>query len=154
MTKVGEPELAVAIGNDAASRVQQHASYNSGSGTTRIVFRYSALADIVDTNGLQLYSNPVRVDPKNKFVPTAAPDLSVGLKLRDWQELMPAQYVDGRNSAPAFPYGDRIFVIVDIPETVADGVETTAREISTPITATDRDFIDLNRPGFPGGSIL
>ena len=139
VTKVGAPKLALAIGNDAASRVEQFASYNSGSGTTRIVFRYTVLANIVDTNGLQLHNNPVRVDTRNKFVPTAAPDLSVGLKLGNWQDLSPTQYVDVRNSAPAFPYDDRT---MDIPETLADSVENTARNISLPIIATDADCID------------
>ena len=138
VTVTGTPELHLALGNDAASLIEQTATYSSGSGTTRLVFRYTVAANIVDTSGLQLYSRPVRVDRDN-YVWSASDRLKARTVLSDWLGLSPRQNVDGRNRAPEFTGID---LTLSIPETLGDLTETNARNIGTPATATDADSGD------------
>ena len=138
VTVQGAPRLHLALGDDPAKLAGPPASYNRGSGTTRLVFRYTVTANIVDTTGLNLYSNPLRLSGGSiKETETSARDAV--LTLSDWHTLTPEQYVDGRNRAPVFATDS---VARSISETVADGTETAARTIGAPVTATDADNVD------------
>ena len=141
---VGFPRLHLAIGDDPANLAQVVAAYNRGSGTTRLVFRYTVPANLVDTTGLQLYSNPVRFtigqDPTARgyidFEPAAGTRKHADTRLPDWHTLAPRQFLDGRNRAPAFAVERQSF---SISETAGDLVEAQARTVGTAVTATDAD---------------
>ena len=133
----GTPQLHLALGDDPANLAGASASYNRGSGTTRLVFRYTVTANIVDTTGLNLYSNPLLLNGGSiKEIETPRDAV---MTLADWHTLTPEQYVDGRNRVPVFATDS---VARSISETVGDGTEAAARAIGAPITATDADTVD------------
>ena len=137
VTVVGTPQLHLALGDDPANLAGASASYNRGSGTTRLVFRYTVNSNDLDTTGLQLNSPPLLLNGGSiKEIETPRDAV---MTLADWHTLTPEQYVDGRNRAPVFATDS---VARSISETVGDGTEAAARAIGAPVTATDADTVD------------
>ncbi len=137
---VGAPSLALAIGDDSDSLVEALARYHDGSGTTRLVFRYTVGRDIVDSTGLQLHENPLRiVSPPEDIREVAPANRSAEGNLEDWLNLKPRHFIDSRNNDPEFGVDDPAYAIVPISETVGDSTEAAARDIGLPLTATDAD---------------
>ena len=100
-TVLGSPQLFLALGDDPANYAERPATYHDGSGTLRLVFRYAVQREVRDTTGINLSSNPLRLNGGAILVgPT-----HVRRRLPDWALLWPAQYIDG---TVAYPTGASI----------------------------------------------
>ena len=127
VTVSGAPQLHLALGDDPANLAGKAAAYNRGSGTTRLVFRYTVESGIQDTSGINLYSNPLRLNGGTIRVGST----NVRRTLSDWTGLQPTQNIDGAVtyatgasivSTPRFLnsyiQGEHIEVAVDFSEAV------------------------------------
>ena len=96
-TALGSPQLFLALGDDPANLAERPAAYHTGSGTSRLVFRYWVEREITDTTGINLFSNPLRTNGGAIIVgPT-----HVRRRLPDWMALWPTQHIDGTVAYPA-----------------------------------------------------
>ena len=140
----GTPKLHMGLGNDPANLLNAAASYQSGTGTRSLTFRYTVPANnsVRDTDGIQLYSNPLRIDEDSAisnpstFTHTEAPYTT----LTDWQALKPTRYVDGGNRVPVFTTAAG--KIGTVAELVGDATEAVSRKVGKPIGALDVDTDD------------
>ena len=127
VTVTGSPQLHLALGDDPANLAGKAAAYNRGSGTTRLVFRYTVDSGIIDTSGINLNSNPLRLNGGTIRVGST----NVRRTLSDWMGLQPSQNIDGAVtyatgasivSTPRFLnsyiQGEHIEVAVDFSEAV------------------------------------
>ena len=133
----GAPTLALGVGQGVRHFSEQIASYHSGSGTTRLIFRFNVPSGLFDLDGLQLYRNPVRIEGSNRIWSTEVPRRAAEITLVDFQRLLPVQYIDARNLPPEFGVDDPAFTVLRLPENEGAGRETTARNIEYPVIAND-----------------
>ena len=100
VTVAGFPRLVLALGDDPANLAEKAAAYNRGSGTARLVFRYTVESGIKDTTGINLYSNPLRLN--SGTIRKGSNDARLDT-LADWLTLLPAQSVNGARVDAACP---------------------------------------------------
>ena len=112
-TVSGSPQLFLALGDDPANLAEKAAAYHSGTGTLRLVFRYTVERSIRDTTGINLYSNPLRLN--GGTIREGSTDAKI-TTLPDRLALMPTQNVNGARTdaacaAPDLTGGQQIWTV-------------------------------------------
>ena len=100
VTVSGSPQLVLALGDDPANLAEKAAAYHRGSRTARLVFRYTVERSNTDTTGINLYSNPLRLNGGTIQVDHTI----VRRGLPDWMTLQPTQNIDGTVAYPVGAY--------------------------------------------------
>ena len=97
-TVTGFPQLFLALGDDTDYLAERPAAYHRGSGTPRLVFRYTVERSIRDTTGINLYSNSLQLN--GGTIREGSTDAKI-TTLPDRLALMPTQNVNGARTDAA-----------------------------------------------------
>ena len=155
----GDPVLAFALGNQGDVR-DVDAAYETGTGTTALVFAYTVLSSDGDDDGIFLFDGtnldnpdgPVRPDSDDSIQFTGT-STDVPLAWPSGQGTQSGHKVDGSrttgNNAPAFP-GDA--VDLSLPENSAAGTVMTDSALALTATDADNDTLTYSMDGTDAAS--
>ena len=130
VTVTGDPEFEIKLGNSGQA-VAKRAAYESGSGTTALVFEYTVLANDEDDNGIWIEANALKLDADDLIQDSGSNNMTITHAALGGQS---DHKVDGTRTPPG----------TNTAPTATDGEVSTKEDTAYTFAASNFNFSDTD----------